>query len=250
MRHSVEVRRDIRAGAADVWRALTDPRHVRRWFGDVDRLVPGRPFRCDFGDGDFFAGRTVQIGDGRELQLEWRFMDVGPWFDIHYQLETRAPGSVTVTVNDTGAPTAAEAESLREGWTDFLGRLDGFVTTGATTRFAWNPVIALGAFLPADPRGLFSPAWRHAHFGGAAVALRDRAGGGLTVDFHDPEWSDRHVSTATVEIHPMDGSTAYVAIRHAGWEQLPEGRRLADRRRYAAAWQSALSALETIVAVT
>lgn len=250
MRHSVEVRRDIAADAPEVWRALTDPLHVRRWFGDVDRLVPGLPFRCEFGDGDFFVGRTVQIVDGRELQLAWRFMDVGPWFDIHYRLDARAPGSVTVTVNDTGAPTAAEADCLREGWSDFLSRLDGFLTTGATTRFAWNPVIALGAFLSADPRPLFSPEWRDAHFGAAAVASRDRAGGGLTIDFHDPEWPDRHVSTATIDVHSIDDSTAYVAIAHAGWERLPEGRQLADRRRYAVAWQSAVSALETIAAVT
>jgi hypothetical protein len=175
-------------------------------------------------------------------------MGIGPRFDIQYRLERGARDSTIVTVHDTGAPIAAEAESLREGWTDFLGRLDRFVTTGATARFTWNPIIAMSALVPGDPRPLFSPAWCRAQFGTAASAPRLQADGRIIIDFHDEEWPDHCANAATIDVHAIDSVNAYVAVTHAGWKQLPDARRVGDRRRYAAIWQSALSSLESVEA--
>ena len=64
------------------WALVTDARFVSEWFADCERLAPGEPFRLEFGDGDFFAGRVTAWDEPYHLALRWRFMDAGPWFTI------------------------------------------------------------------------------------------------------------------------------------------------------------------------
>jgi uncharacterized protein YndB with AHSA1/START domain len=246
MPYTVNVRRAVHAAPGVVWAALVDPAHAGQWFGDFDRIAPGEPFRCDMGDGDYFTGRTVAVERGRELRLQWRFMDIGPSFDIRYTVGTARDGAVLVSVADTGAPIAAEADSLREGWTDFLSRLDGFVTTGARTRFAWSPSIAMGALAAGtveESRARVTDAWLREHLPGAAATIASR-GPAMTIDIAEPRW-DGVTTAVTLTFHPLEAQT-YLALAHEGWPALPAAMQLSERRRYARTWQTALAALETV----
>lgn len=250
MPYTVNVQRTVHAAPGVVWAALADPALVSQWFGDVDRIVPGEPFRCEMGDGDYFAGATVAADPGRELRLRWRFMDIGPSFDIRYTIEPARDGAVVVSVADTGAPIAAEADSLREGWTDFLSRLDRFVTTGVRTRFAWSPSIAMGALAAGtveESRARLGDAWLREHLAGTAAKASSR-GAPMTIEISDPRWGGA-ATTVTLAFHPLEAQT-YIALAHEGWPALPAALQLAERRRYARIWQAALAAVETVTLST
>jgi uncharacterized protein YndB with AHSA1/START domain len=101
---------------------------LRCWFADAERFGTDW-FEFQFGDGDFFAARVLVLHPPTSLTLNWRFLGVGPTFDIQDQL-TAVGDSTDVVVTDRGALTEDERRSLCDGWADFLERLDTFSTTG------------------------------------------------------------------------------------------------------------------------
>jgi uncharacterized protein YndB with AHSA1/START domain len=248
MPHTVRVARIIEAPQATVWEALTDPARLRCWFADVERFGAGESFRFEFGDGDFFSGRTRQWVERTELRLIWRFMDVGPWFDIRYRLDALSDDSTRLWVVDRGAPLASEARSLRAGWTDFLARLDRAVTTGASTRFAWSPIIAASAFAhdAERPFAVWTDQWVSACFAGALVSRSGGSSTSLTLRFDEPAW-DGHSTVARLAAHHV-GEKTLITLSHDGWDRLPSASRLAERRRYAHKWAMALASLEVVAA--
>ena len=249
MAHTVRVTHEINAARAVVWAALSEPAQLARWFGDADRFTVGERFRIGFGDGDFFAGEVLHWVEQQDLKMTWRFMDVGPLFHIRYSLEGKSEGPTRVSVTDRGALLASEADSLREGWADFLERLDRAVTTGVDARFEWSPTIAAAAFVPEgrQPFGVVTATWLASHFGTASIAWRDLPSGDLALVFHEPDWNGR-ATEAQLCLHCVDGRS-FVALTHTGWDRLPGGERLQSRRRYARSWADALATLEASVAV-
>jgi len=133
-----------------VWRHLTEPDLVAEWFGDCDALSPDRSFRIDFGDGDFFVGRVAAWEAPGRLELVWKFMALGPEYQITFTL-AEVDGETEVAVRDTGALTRAEADGLDEGWRDFLSRLHKRCVTGERARYQWTPSIGLAAVLGVPP---------------------------------------------------------------------------------------------------
>ena len=232
----------VSASIETVWACLTETERLGLWFADADRLAPGEPCRFDFGDGDFFAGRMGTWRRLRSWSLEWRFMGLGPRYQIEVSLTPSASGT-TVAVSDQGALTRATADGLDEGWKDFLERLARTASSGEKARYRWSPEIWVGLFTVGGADDLLARSWRDRSwwrrtFPTAEARLGDR----VQVELEDPAWGGRR-TRATLEVEAT-GLGAHAVVQHAGWAELPAAVQVAERRRYAESWAAGLTPLE------
>ena len=232
------------ATAKKAWRHLVEGASLTSWFADSDDLLPGGPFRFAFGDGDFFSGTVTRWEPPVSLGLEWRFLGVGPSFDIGISL-LPVGEQTELTVRDRGAASAEEACGLREGWEDFLIRCEQFVRTGKNCRYRWTETFGGTAFItdgPAVWAQLSAPGLWRAFF----PAAQTRVGKGtrkLTVSFRDPAWGEA-ATEAELSIEARLGRCC-LHMAHRGWGALPFDAQVAERRRYAAVWTELLQQIET-----
>jgi uncharacterized protein YndB with AHSA1/START domain len=244
----------IAAPPEAVWPYLTVDELMGRWFADSaglgrsrDDVASRHAFRFEFGDGDFFAGTVTEWRAPHVLGLRWRFMAVGPAYDIRLELVPCESGT-RVTVTDIGASSASEAESLREGWTDFLARLEKCIRTGQVTRYEWSETISATALVREDDEEiaalLSQPSWWEARFPGMELMLA-AVPTGVAVEFRDPAWQGASTrAEITVESDP---GGRRLQVRHEGWTRLPPDRRIPERRRLAKRWAGTLMRLEASV---
>lgn len=238
--------RQVPVPREEVWCSLTEPARIAQWFADVDRFSPGEPFRFSFGDGDFFAGTLHQAAPPESLHLAWKFMGIGPEFEVRYFLTPLDGGGTEVTVQDYGALSLEEVMSLRQGWDDFLMRLDQFARTGRNVRYTWSESIGIGALLhcanPGMPPELEDPLWWRRHFPSAHLARERPAECQMLLRFEESDWKGA-ATEALVEFATV-GFDTYLGLTHRGWPDLPAMRQIVERRRYAGLWLGALKALE------
>jgi uncharacterized protein YndB with AHSA1/START domain len=228
----------------EVWRCLTQGHRLTRWFADSADLVQGRPFRFDFGDGDFFAGDVTEWDAPCRLGLQWRFMAIGPLFQILLELEPKSPGETMVRVTDRGSRTQADADSLTEGWVDFLSRLERHARKGEWARYDWSEDIGTTAVVSRSPREVIDlvggEGWWQRNL--APPKCIDRRADGAAAEFASESWAG-NLTVATVRVKAEPGGS-YVEVRHAGWGALPEGIRMSERRRFAELWAATLMKME------
>lgn len=248
--YSLARQQEVPLSLDGTWQHLTEPRHLNLWFADVERLAPGEPFVFSFGDGDRFEGRVTGWDPPDRLQLEWRFLGLGPRFEITYHVGPLTAGRSEVTVVDRGSVTLEEVHALREGWEDFLRRLAAYAASGESGRYEWSRTIGLGATLGSVPEGgvpeLDDPGWWQAAFGGAAVDLEARENGSRLLRVSEPSWGDVTTRAAVEmeEVETLDGEATYLGVVHEGWTLLPEDRQLRERERFAGLWRHACRDLE------
>jgi hypothetical protein len=207
-------------------------------------LAPDRPFRFDFGDGDFFVGTVKKWVRPQLLGLQWKFMGVGLQSDIEYSIRTEGRGSA-LTVRDWGVPQK-DVDSLTEGWADFLSRLEMRMRSGKPTRYLWSQTIGVDALIVAPrPRVLVrlrDDRWWAAAFPDASVSFDGSDAATLEVTFRDSTWGTR--ATAAVLTFDEGVEDCHVGVVHSGWEELAPASRVDERRRYASLWADALHTLE------
>lgn len=242
--YTVTAQREIPAPVGEVWSFLTEPGLVARWFADVERLAPGEPFRFDFGDGDYHAGRVVEWEPGIALGLTWSFVDLGPEYQIRYSMLRRRAGT-DLTVQDRGALTIKEAECLRVGWNEFLMRLEKAVRQQAVARFRWRKMITLTARLEGEREeiaaALSDPDWYAAGFPGVSAEVQPRGGSELRGTLTRDGWGG--ASTALRLTFEQVRGRDYLYLTHEGWGSLPGECAAEERRGFVPLWQRALSGL-------
>lgn len=146
---TVSVTRPTPAAPDVVWRALTDPGVVCRWFGTLlPGLDPGQTARFDFGDGDFFTVHDIRLDPPHRLCYRWRFLGIGPVNTITWTVEPDASGSRVTVTDAASARTRASAVELREGWLDFTARFVEFLATGTPTRYDWRRSVDAAIEMP------------------------------------------------------------------------------------------------------
>jgi uncharacterized protein YndB with AHSA1/START domain len=235
---------EVAADREHTWDCLTRAQLVEQWFADTSMLEPAAPFRFSFGDGDFFTGRVLEWEAPSTLRLEWRFMGLGPRFEITFLLTPLDARTTEVTVVDRGALSLEELHSLREGWQDFLGRLARFAATGERARYRWSETIGVGALLEGSrrPEEIDHPSWWRAVFPDAAVELQRLEGGEVLASFRDDRWEGRTTEALAAIAESPQG--LYLGVTHRGWSALASEIQLDERRRYAGLWREALAGLE------
>jgi uncharacterized protein YndB with AHSA1/START domain len=235
------------------WRFISDPRLVSEWFADTDHIGLKGPVHFAFGDGDFFTGTILEFEEPTFMRLEWKLMGVGAQSDVSFFL-CPLDGRTEVTVLDRGEYTTQAVEELREGWRDFLSRLERRITTGENSRYRWRlgdgdgPDISIEALVQCDKLSIvrtlrdvfwWQGAFPHSH---PSSLKPGRGDGSVQAIFQEAEWSGQQTE-ATVEIAARRDGLG-VSVVHTGWTKLPQDLQLDARRRYAALWQNALLKLE------
>ncbi|MFI2710743.1 SRPBCC domain-containing protein [Micromonospora sp. NPDC018662] len=261
----VRVMVSVPASDHEVWDAVTDPRRVAQWFGNLRTpMTPGVPNRVDFGDGDFFDVDVDHVEPGERLLFRWRFLGVGPECRVTWTL-TGGAEATTLTVDDScpGRP-GAEVAQLKAGWLDFVGRLARYLETGRPARYDWRQEIDGSVVLPDGP---WHPLRDETVVDWLPIAV-DATGPGwfFVVDQEGPrrftlrDWDldrDRTLAfaveipgarTAThcqVRVEPAArGGT--LAVSHQGWHRLglSDLQQRTLRHRFAATWTAALGLAE------
>lgn len=262
-RHSL----GIHASPAEVWRALTEPDELVRWFvaeAEVD-LKPGGRFRWVFGRGSGDPGPTPLVTEGeclalaRHETLRLRALIEELETEIEFRIDPWRDGSV-LTVTHTGFPGDEEWDdtfrALDRGWQTELFVLKIFLERGrGLSRSAERHERRLAS----PPEDLFDSFTTQA---GLGAWLADRAaidatpGGEFLLGWNDGVEVRGHVAAcdpdrfllltfeadppSIVRIHleadPEDGSVA-VTIDHIRFAPSPGGARRYD-------WDAALARLE------
>jgi uncharacterized protein YndB with AHSA1/START domain len=237
----------ISAPVTQTWEYLTRPSLLTQWFADAECFEMEKSFRLDFGDGDFFVGTVRECQKPSLLRIEWKFMGIGPLFEIGFRLSPSNDAETTLHVLDRGALTQEESDSLQEGWEDFLSRLTKFARTGQSTRYVWSRTFGAGVILKTDmggrwPAELCHQDWWQQTFSGCVVQLREHSADTLLVGFSEAAWGGAETE-ARLSIKQFDFG-AYLGVTHEGWTRLPEAQQMRERRRYAGLWLEGLKSLE------
>jgi uncharacterized protein YndB with AHSA1/START domain len=243
--------------AGHCWRYVSDRRLLSEWFADTDRIKLKEPVQFAFGDGDFFDGTVLEFEELTFIRLVWKFMGVGAVSDVSFFL-CPVDGKTEVTVLDRGEYTTRTVALLREGWRDFLSRLERRITTGENSRYRWRiadgdgPGISIEAVVQCDKLlmvGILRDVswWRDAFPQSTVLLMPGRDDESVQAIFQEADWSGQQTK-ATVEIEARRDGLG-ITVTHTGWTQLPPDIQLDARKRLAALWQKALLKLEHRFAV-
>jgi uncharacterized protein YndB with AHSA1/START domain len=260
---TVAVAIELPAGRAATWRAVTEPRAVAQWFGELSGpLEPRERVSLGFGDGDFFDIVVRDVVPRERLSFAWRFMGTGPLDEIELRLGGDAARSTVVVTDRELERTREETAGLGEGWYDFLGRLGHWIATGENARYPWRSEVDVSIELPvhfeharAVLLGAGDATWLSAARDrirrDARLTLGDGAAPAV-FEARDVDWDEDEVAvelrapgaggstrcTVTLSSRP---SSALLSIHHAGFTELdaPDEVRRELRRRFAGAWVAA-----------
>jgi len=242
--YCVVAQRNIPFPAERVWCFLTEPPLLAQWFADTESFRDRNPFRFDFGDGDFFCGHVEEWDDNTFLSLRWRFVAMGPEYEVRFSLLRRKEGT-EVSIQDRGALTIEEAECLRVGWSEFLMRLDKCMSRTCVTRFAWRKALTCTGCVNGTSDyvldALSDPEWYHRNLPVIAPALPRRDGSGIVVRLQSERWFE--VSTSACLTVKQVRGREYLFLAHEGWPNLPAELAPLERRRFVDIWRQALGNL-------
>jgi uncharacterized protein YndB with AHSA1/START domain len=128
---SVERTLEFAASPEGVWRALTDPEELSRWFPDrVDQEGSGPGAHGSFFWENHGAYAFRVEAAERPTRLVWRWardaetpLDAGITTQIEWVLEPRADGGTTLHLCESGFVRPEDQEGNSKGWDAELGEL-------------------------------------------------------------------------------------------------------------------------------
>ena len=113
-----------------VWRAITDPAELSRWFGDRTELtlVPGAEGAFSWDEHGRYAMRIDEVSPPHRLVWSWIHepdvpFDAATATRVEWTLEARHDGGTTLTLVESGFRTELHHQQNSEGWTSELGEL-------------------------------------------------------------------------------------------------------------------------------
>lgn len=127
---TVEKVLELDAPVERVWRAITDPAELARWFGDeaeVD-LRPGGDAAMTWENHGRYAMRIEEVDPPRRLVWSWVHepdvaFEEAPATRVHWTLTPREDGGTTLHLLETGFRTDLHRGQNDEGWDAELGEL-------------------------------------------------------------------------------------------------------------------------------
>jgi uncharacterized protein YndB with AHSA1/START domain len=117
-----------------VWKAITDPAELSRWFGHQTELDlrPGGDGAMIWENHGRFAVRVEEVEPPRRLVWSWVHepgvaFDDAPSTRVEWTLTTRADGGTTLFLRETGFLTDVHAGQNSQGWIEELGELEALL---------------------------------------------------------------------------------------------------------------------------
>jgi uncharacterized protein YndB with AHSA1/START domain len=113
-----------------VWRAISDPGELSRWFGDetVLELRPGAEGAMIWKDHGSFALRVEEVEPPRRLVWSWVHEPGVPFSDapatkVEWTLVERDDGGTTLHLRESGFRTDLHLRQNTDGWGEELEQL-------------------------------------------------------------------------------------------------------------------------------
>jgi uncharacterized protein YndB with AHSA1/START domain len=142
--HSLRITRILPARREEVWRAITDPEELPRWWGPKGFTSPGIDFEPRIGESYRIA---MQPPEGELFHLHGEFREVNPPGRLSYTFVWDPPDQddretlATLVLEESGDrtevsltqgefATPARLELHRDGWTDAFERLEELLSRG------------------------------------------------------------------------------------------------------------------------
>jgi uncharacterized protein YndB with AHSA1/START domain len=126
----VEKRMEIRAPRAEVWRAISDPAEVSRWFGQQAEfeLRPGAEGVFVWDQHGSFACRIEEVEAPRRLVWSWVHeagvaFSAAPSTRVEWTLTELDDGRTGLHLKESGFLTAKHEGENDQGWDQELGEL-------------------------------------------------------------------------------------------------------------------------------
>jgi uncharacterized protein YndB with AHSA1/START domain len=135
---------EINAGMDRVFRAITDPKELGKWWGADDKyradkwtteLKPGGQWRCDGNYAD--PGKTPFHVDGEVLELDPPRLLVHTWkpswepdskgMVVRWELTDAGAKKTRLKIHHSGFAAGVPTEGYSQGWTGILGWLDTYL---------------------------------------------------------------------------------------------------------------------------
>ena len=124
---------ELKAPPERVWRAITDPGELARWFPDEAEFTaePGALGRLAWADHGAARVRVEEVDAPRSLIWSWESPDGRPLEEystrVEWTLTRRPDGGTTLTVRESGFDNAKHVEMNTQGWTHELEELVEFL---------------------------------------------------------------------------------------------------------------------------
>jgi uncharacterized protein YndB with AHSA1/START domain len=126
----VEKRVEIRASLAEVWRAITDPSELSRWFGQKAELElrPGAEGAFTWDEHGSFACRVEEVEPPHRLVWSWVHeanvpFSAAPSTRVEWTLTEAGPGRTILELRESGFLTDLHHGQNDEGWDQELAEL-------------------------------------------------------------------------------------------------------------------------------
>jgi uncharacterized protein YndB with AHSA1/START domain len=142
---SLDIRRFIKAPAARVYDAWTDPEQLRQWFGpgnvrtrniSADVRVGGK-YRWDLtspeGEEMSAFGEYKELIAGKKIVFTWQWDDDEAWENrtsVVTIMFSEHSGGTEVTLRQEQLPSEESRDRHSEGWNSLLDRLEQFLLSG------------------------------------------------------------------------------------------------------------------------
>jgi uncharacterized protein YndB with AHSA1/START domain len=125
---------ELSAAVERVWRAITDPAELSRWFGHETEieLSPGGDAAFIWREHGRYAARVVEVDPPHRLVWSWvhvpgvAFEDA-PHTTVEWRLTPRAGGGTTLYLAETGFLTDLHHSQNSGGWDEELAELVGML---------------------------------------------------------------------------------------------------------------------------
>lgn len=127
---TIEKRLELDAGIERVWRAITEPGELSRWFGHRTELepVPGTDGAMIWEEHGRYAVRVEEVDPPRRFVWSWVHepgvpFDDAPATRVEWSLSSRDDGGTTLVLRESGFRTDLHHRQNTDGWDEELGEL-------------------------------------------------------------------------------------------------------------------------------
>lgn len=127
---TIEREMEFAAPVEKVWKAISDPSELSRWFGDDTRLElrPGADGVFAWDEHGSFAVRVEEVDPPHRLVWSWVHeagipFDDAPSTRVEWTLRAREGGGTVLRLRESGFRTEEHFRMNTQGWTEELGEL-------------------------------------------------------------------------------------------------------------------------------
>jgi uncharacterized protein YndB with AHSA1/START domain len=149
---------DVPYPRSTVWRALTDPERLAKWFAiSVGSLLKtDRDMVLDFEDGEYFLIRPVEVEAPKKLRYYTRWLGIGQVTCVSWQLQDSGVGTRISVVEEATNPPWDWQTWNGGGWPAILEQLNAHLRTGMSWRWPWR---RMGPYVQVELQTMVYPAW-------------------------------------------------------------------------------------------